>query len=95
MIWLWVRYRSNYVWVTNRIFLPGCLHSLAGLVSTMVNVYAQQGGHWSVTAWATAAATGGAMIITGGLFAAYNFGVLAQVKRSHVEDLDLFHKGLV
>lgn len=95
MIWLWIRYRTNYVWVINHIFLPGCLNSLAGLVSTMVNVYSQQGGHWSVTAWATAAATGGAMLITGTLYAVYNFWVLAEVKKSHAQDMDLFHKGMV
>ncbi|CZT41366.1 uncharacterized protein RSE6_01095 [Rhynchosporium secalis] len=23
MIWLWMKWRSNYVWLLNRIFLPG------------------------------------------------------------------------
>jgi len=26
---------------------PGLLHSLVGLISTLVNVYTAQGGHWS------------------------------------------------
>lgn len=53
MIWLWFRWRANYVWLLNRIFLPGCLNSFAGLISTLINVYSQQDGSWSVTAWVT------------------------------------------
>ena len=59
MMYLWFRWRANFVWLLNRIFLPGCLNSFAGLISTLVNVYSQQGGNWSVTAWITAAVTGG------------------------------------
>jgi hypothetical protein len=94
MMWLWFRYRFNYIWLLNRIFLPGFLHSLAGIISTLVGVYSQQGGNWSITAWATAAATGGAMIINGGLFAVYNFGLLARVKKTHHEEMDQYNKGV-
>ncbi|KUJ15806.1 uncharacterized protein LY89DRAFT_558395, partial [Mollisia scopiformis] len=44
MIWLWHAHSNNYVWLLNRIFLPGCLNSFAGLISTLINVYSQQGG---------------------------------------------------
>jgi hypothetical protein len=43
-LWLWWQHRKNYVWVINRIFLPALLNSLAGLVSTLVNVYSAQEG---------------------------------------------------
>lgn len=43
-LWLWWKHRSNYVWVINRIFLPSLLNSVAGLVSTLVNVYSAQHG---------------------------------------------------
>lgn len=43
-VWLWWVHRSNYVWVINRIFLPSLLNSVAGLVSTLVNVYSAQNG---------------------------------------------------
>lgn len=95
MAWLWFRYRTNYVWITTRIFLPGCLHSLAGLISTLVNVYSSQHGNWSVTAWATAASTGGAMLITGTLFSVYNFWVLAKVKKNHAEEMQDVNKIMV
>lgn len=95
MSWLWFRYRTNYVWIINRIFLPGCLHSLAGLISTFVNVYSSQHGHWSVTAWATATATGGAMLITGALFSVYNFWMLAKVKQNHQDEMQQINKIMV
>lgn len=83
MIWLWWRWRVNYVWLLNRIFLPGFLNSFAGLISTLVNVFSQQDSKWSVTAWVTATVTGGCMVITGILFALYNFWILDKVKKSH------------
>lgn len=43
-VWLWWKHRGNYVWVINRIFLPSLLNSVAGLVSTLVNVYSAQNG---------------------------------------------------
>lgn len=43
-MWLWWKHRGNYVWVINRIFLPSLLNSVAGLVSTLVNVYSAQDG---------------------------------------------------
>ncbi|KAH7408746.1 hypothetical protein DE146DRAFT_387887 [Phaeosphaeria sp. MPI-PUGE-AT-0046c] len=43
-LWLWWQHRKNYVWVINRIFLPALLNSIAGLVSTLVNVYSAQEG---------------------------------------------------
>ena len=57
-----------------------------------MNVYSQQSGHWSVTAWATAAATGGAMGITGFLFVLYHFSMLARVKKIHQEEMEQFNK---
>lgn len=45
-VWLWWKHRGNYVWVINRIFLPSLLNSVAGLVSTLVNVYSAQDGRF-------------------------------------------------
>jgi hypothetical protein len=87
MIWLWWRWRQNYVWLLNKIFLPGCLNSLAGLISTLINVYTQQNGKWSVTAEVTAIATGSCMVILAVLFLIYNLWVLERVKRSHGREM--------
>jgi hypothetical protein len=48
-LWLWWQHRKNYVWVINRIFLPALLNSMAGLVSTLVNVYSAQEGMYFAT----------------------------------------------
>ncbi len=93
MIWLWWRWRDNFVWLLNKIFLPGCLNSLAGLISTLINVYSQQGGAWSVTAKVTAIVTGSVMVITGSLFAIYNFGILARVKKRHGREMEAEYQG--
>jgi hypothetical protein len=88
MIWLWFRWRANYVWLLNRIFLPGFLNSFAGLISTLVNVYSQQDSKWSVTAWVTATVTGVCMVVTGILFALYNFWILEKVKKRHHGEME-------
>ena len=87
MIWLWWRWRANFVWLLNKVFLPGCLNSLAGLISTLINVYSQQGGAWSITARVTAIVTGSCMVVTGVLFGIYNFVILRRVKKSHQRDM--------
>jgi hypothetical protein len=43
-LWLWWKHRKNYIWVINRIFLPALLNSIAGLISTIVNIYSAQDG---------------------------------------------------
>lgn len=48
-LWLWWMHRKNYVWVINRILLPALLNSVAGLVSTLVNVYSAQDGEFFVS----------------------------------------------
>ncbi|RDW91293.1 hypothetical protein BP5796_02458 [Coleophoma crateriformis] len=93
MVWLWWRWRRNYVWLLNRIFLPGCLNSLAGLISTLISVYAQQQSQWSITARVTAAVTGGIMVVTGVLFIIYNFAVLSRVKSKHKREMADEHEG--
>jgi hypothetical protein len=43
-MWLWWKHKKNYVWVINRIFLPALMNSIAGLISTLVNVYSARNG---------------------------------------------------
>ncbi|EHY58958.1 hypothetical protein HRR83_001777 [Exophiala dermatitidis] len=87
--WLWFRWRKNYIWLINRIFLPVTLNSVAGLITTLVNVYTAQKGIWSVTAKITAVVTGSCVAAGGFLFAIYNFWALARVKEAHVRDMGL------
>ncbi|KAF2814790.1 uncharacterized protein BDZ99DRAFT_485369 [Mytilinidion resinicola] len=89
MCWLWWRWSENYVWLLNRIFLPGCLNSLAGLVNTLVSVYTAQNRQWSITAKVTVCVTGSCTLVTGLLFVVYNNLVLSKVKRKHEREMQL------
>jgi hypothetical protein len=88
-LWLWVTWRHNYVWLVNKIFMPVTLNSVAGLITTLVNVYTAQHGVWSVTAKITALVTGSCVGVAGGLFGIYNFGLLRRVQRLHERELGL------
>jgi len=89
---LWIRWRQNYVWLINKIFTPVTFNSIAGLVTTLVNVYTAQSGVWSVTARVTAIVTGSCAIGAGFLFLVYNFGLLRSIHKSHERDLGIEHQ---
>ena len=59
------------------------LNALAGLISTLINVYSQQGGRYSITAKVTVIVTGSCTVAMAILFLFYNYWVLAQVRRAH------------
>ena len=103
LVWLWWRWRGNYVWLINKIFMYGAiipwfarfladksgdfrvvaLNSLAGLISTLISVYSQHGGKFSITARITVIAAGSCTIVTAILFLLYNNWILEDVKRDH------------
>lgn len=83
IFWLWWKLRLNYVWLCNKIFFTVCLNSLAGLISTLVGVYGQKDGFWSLQAIITAGVTGGVFVIAGVLYLLYNFVFLAKVRERH------------
>ncbi|ETN43435.1 uncharacterized protein HMPREF1541_02594 [Cyphellophora europaea CBS 101466] len=85
-IWLWLRWRKNYVWLINRVFLPTLMSSLAGVLSTVVNVYSAQEGVWSVTAKIAAIVTGSCAGVSLALFCLYNFWALKGIKKRHEEE---------
>jgi hypothetical protein len=63
-----------------RIQRPGLLHSLVGFITTIINIYTAQGGHWSVTAKITIIVIG---LYTGNmsvLYLVYNHWILEKVK---------------
>ena len=71
---------------------PVTLNSVAGLITTFVNVYTAQQGVWSVTAKITAIVTGSCVLVAGILFALYNFWALRRVRQAHERDLGLEHQ---
>src|SRR5271167_3292475 len=61
----------------------GTLNSLAGVISTIVNVYTQQEGQWSITAKVTIIVSGACALVSGLLYVLYNCWVLGGVRKSH------------
>ncbi|KIM93129.1 hypothetical protein OIDMADRAFT_138373 [Oidiodendron maius Zn] len=84
LLWIWWENRRNYIWLTDRVFLPTLLNSFIGLITTLVNVYTTQGGHWSVTAIITAAITASITLFTVVPYMLYTMWV-EQAWKAHCE----------
>jgi hypothetical protein len=65
------------------------MNSVAGIITTLVNIYTAQHGVWSITAKITAIVIGACMIVAGLLFALYNFCALRRVRKIHERELGL------
>jgi len=83
MIWLWWRWRKNYIWALNRIFLPGLLNSLAGLLSTIANIFGVQHGELSTTSKSTLIVTTASSGVFGILTLFYALWLVRRVKARH------------
>lgn len=66
---------------------PGFMNSLAGLISTVVNVYSAQNGDMSITAEVTMCVTGGCTGLFLILFVLYNFWAVKRIKNRHNRQL--------
>ncbi|KAE8330304.1 hypothetical protein BDV39DRAFT_202109 [Aspergillus sergii] len=86
MLFLFLRWRHNYIWLINRLFIPTSLNTLAGLLTAVINVFTAKDGYWSIMALLT--------VITSGLLAAmslalviiYQFWKLRLVKDDHYRE---------
>ncbi|CAG8580414.1 9134_t:CDS:1, partial [Acaulospora colombiana] len=65
---------------------PGTLNALAGLLSTIINVYTAQQKQWSITARVSAIVEGACLGICGALFALYSGWMLERVKKRHNQE---------
>lgn len=86
MVIFWIRWRKNYVIITDKVFLPGIQQGCAGVLSTVVNVYTAQYREWSIMARITVAVEGGCAIACAILFAFY-WGLLFPTKRAHDKEM--------
>ena len=85
-LFLALRWRKNYVWLINRVYMPGTLNALAGLIGTLTGVYAQHRGEWSVTAQVAVVVEGVTAGVFLGLFLVYNHLLLRRVKEQHEQE---------
>jgi hypothetical protein len=89
MLFVWLKNRMNYIWITDKIFMPGVLNSTVGLLNTIVNVYGSRGGKWGNTAKVTGSVEGAILGVCGGLWAFYFFGKLGGVKKVHAREMEV------
>lgn len=87
-LWLSIRWRNNYVWLLNKLYLPGTLNALAGFISTLTNIYAQQNGSWNVSATVAVVVESVTLVAYLVLFILYNNWLLAKVKEEHYQELE-------
>ncbi|OIW23690.1 hypothetical protein CONLIGDRAFT_547324, partial [Coniochaeta ligniaria NRRL 30616] len=85
-LWLSVRWRLNYVWLINRLYMPGTLNALAGLVSTLTSIYSQHKGSWSVSAKVAVVVESVTLVFYLVLFLLYNSWLLEKVKQQHDQE---------
>ncbi|KAJ6114200.1 hypothetical protein N7512_007645 [Penicillium capsulatum] len=80
---LYWEHRSNYIWLINRIFMPTLLNALAGLLTTIINLYTAHNGDWSIMALLTVIASGLSVASSLSLVIVYKFGKLERLKQEH------------
>jgi len=78
-----VRWRHNYVWLINRVYLPGALNGVAGLILTVTLVCSQHRGRWNTPTRAVVAVEAAFSLVCAVLFVLYNNLLLARVKSRH------------
>ncbi|KAK4149233.1 hypothetical protein C8A00DRAFT_47108 [Chaetomidium leptoderma] len=83
--WLALRWRRNYIWLLNKLYMPLILDALAGLLAAVTSVYAQQVGHWSPQAITTAIIEAATLVLGGMLFLVYNYWLLQRLRGDHDE----------
>lgn len=93
MIWLWWRWQRNYVWIVNRIFVPGLLNSLAGVISVLSNIYGVQHGTYSTTSESAIIVTVAVAVVCGCLILLYQFWLLRNIKKEHNREVGMEHAG--
>ncbi|KAK0614156.1 hypothetical protein B0T14DRAFT_570123 [Immersiella caudata] len=83
VVWLEIRWRGNYVWVINKIYVPLVLNAVVGMVATIVVVVMAEGGYWSGAAQAAVGIQAMIVAVAGGLFVWYKFVLLRRLREEH------------
>ncbi|KAJ7447084.1 hypothetical protein B0H11DRAFT_2290258 [Mycena galericulata] len=93
MSWLWYRWHENYIWLVKRIFMPGLMNSLAGVVSTLSSVFGAHDADFSVSGKSTLVATASLAGIFGVLTAFYMLVLIRGIKKQHERAFGKQHAG--
>ncbi|KIJ10269.1 hypothetical protein PAXINDRAFT_86323 [Paxillus involutus ATCC 200175] len=93
MLFLWWKWRKNYFWLKSSIFLPGLLHSLAGMILTIANIYGAQRGIFTQTSKATLFVTIAGVGICGLMCLLYRFILIRRLKKQHEKQVGEQHGG--
>ncbi|KAI6352249.1 hypothetical protein MCOR25_009470 [Pyricularia grisea] len=94
MAFMGVRWRKNYVWLLNRIFLPGALNGLAGLVASGAATYAAhihgvpQTQVWTITAVSVVCFEGAVFLVCSILFVIYSKVLIGRMKLEYERNLE-------
>ncbi|KAF8143863.1 hypothetical protein K438DRAFT_1875074, partial [Mycena galopus ATCC 62051] len=83
MLYLWFRWRGNYIWCANRIFLPGFMNSVAGVLSTISSVLGTQNSTLSIASKTTIIVTTAVAGICGILTAFYMLVLIRGIKKRY------------
>ncbi|SPQ22153.1 2a480a41-21f9-4083-ad49-37d2db8d5f7e [Thermothielavioides terrestris] len=86
--WLALRWRRNYVWLLNKLYLPLVFNALAGVLTTVTNVYTQQVGEWSTQAIIAIVIEASVLGTSFILFVVYNYWLLRRVRSEYEEQLE-------
>jgi len=94
LVWLWWRWRKNYLWSLNKIFLPGFKNSLVGLLSIITNIFGAQDDNLP-NLWAdvstlrklTVIVVSGSTVVFAFLTMIYMFWLVRRMKAQHVREV--------
>ncbi|KAJ7153650.1 hypothetical protein C8R46DRAFT_898023 [Mycena filopes] len=86
MLWLWYRWQANYIWLVNRVFMPGFLNSLAGVLSTLASVLGTQSATLSVASTSTIIVTSAIAGVCGVLTGVYML-LIRGIKKEHDQEV--------
>ncbi|KAJ5927148.1 hypothetical protein N7516_008921 [Penicillium verrucosum] len=85
MSWLYWRFQHNYIWLVNS---PTLLNALAGLLTTIINIYTAKNGDWSIMALLTFIASSLSMASSVILIYIYKFRKLKMVIEEHLREVE-------
>ncbi|KAI3034863.1 hypothetical protein CBS76997_10985 [Aspergillus niger] len=83
LTWLCWKWRSNYIWLVGRVFMPVAMNAAAGLATTLINVYTAQSATWSIMALVTTVMVGSAFLVSLSLTVLYKYVLLKKVEEEH------------